>query len=163
MKKYARRGQIAKNIVGATTAISVGLAAGGDPQDFMVGAGVGNVIAGKPKKNAKKADDKGSKDTKKAPTNPTQNNQNQQNGGQNAQKPNGAPQGQTQAAANANAATQAADQGRPMTAAEAAKSQEKSALQQSFREQIAARQQTAQGSIGNTGVNSHTSISSSEE
>ena len=163
MKKYARRGQIARNIMGAATAVSVGLAAGGDPQDFMVGSGVGNVIAGKPKKNAKKADDKSSKDTKKSPTTPTQNNQTQQNGGQNAQKPTGAPQGQTQAAANANAATQAADQGRPMTASEAAQAQEKSALQQSFREQIAARQQTVQGTIGNTGVNSHTSINSSEE
>lgn len=163
MKKYARRGQIAKNIVGAATAVSVGLAAGGDPQDFMVGSAIGNVVAGKAKKSAKKADNKSSGDTKKAPTNPTQNNQNQQQGNQNTQKPTGAPQGPTQAAANANAATQAADQPRPMTAGEAAKAQEKSALQQSFREQIASRQASVKGSIGNTGVSSSTSISHTEE
>lgn len=162
MKKYARRGQIARNIVGAATAVSVSLAAGGDPSDFQVGAAVGKVVAGKVKKNEKKGDDKSSKDTKKAPTGQTQNNQNQQ-GGQNTQKPTGGvPQGQTQAAANANAATQAADQGRPMTAGEAAKAQEKSALQQSFREQIAQRQAT-QGTVGNTGVSSHTSINHTEQ
>ncbi len=162
MKKYARRGQIARNIVGAATAVSVSLAAGGDPSDFQVGAAVGNVVAGKVKKNTKKGDDKSSKDTKKAPAGQTQNNQNQQ-GGQNTQKPTGgAPQGQTQAAANANAATQAADQGRPMTASEAAEAKNKSNMQQAFREQIALRQAT-QGTVGNTGVSSHTSISHTEE
>ncbi len=162
MKKYARRGQIARNLVGAATAVSVGLAAGGDPSDFMVGSAVGNVVAGKVKKNTKKGDDKSSKDTKKAPTAQTQNNQNQQ-GGQNTPKPTGAPQGQTQAAANANAATQAADQGRPMTAGEAAKEQEKSALQQSFRQQIAQRQAATKGTVGDTSVSSHTSVSHTEE
>ena len=160
MKKYARRGQIVRNIAGATTAISVGLAAGADPEDFVVGSAVGKAVAGKVSKkdsgDNKKSTNKSSKnkDSKGQENKQTQNNQ-QQAGG----IPN-----QTQAAANANAATQAADLNNPpMTKKEAAKAQETSALQQSFRQQIASKQVATQGKIGDTGVNSHTSITHTEE
>ena len=51
MKKYKKMGQVARNLGGAAAAVTVGLAAGGDPSDFVVGSGIGKAVAGKVSNN----------------------------------------------------------------------------------------------------------------
>ncbi len=99
MKKYKMAGQVARNLGGAAAAVTVGLAAGGDPSDFVVGSGIGKVVAGKVNNNkledALKDKPKDKKDAEQGYREEIAQKQAQAN----------AP---TQAAQNANAATQEA-------------------------------------------------------
>ena len=44
MKKYKKAGQLARNLGSAAAGVTIGLAAGGEPSDFVVGKGIAGAF-----------------------------------------------------------------------------------------------------------------------
>lgn len=100
MKKYKKAGQLARNLGSAAAGVTIGLAAGGEPSDFVVGKGIAGALAGKVENHS--LEDK-LKDTKPKNTPEAEQGYREKYAEKQAQA-----NGPTQAAQNANAATQEA-------------------------------------------------------